>query len=97
MKRLMRYRRAIKLPDIPGDPTKRILEYRLTVPGDKPKRTRLLVQHGLKYQRYEGVCECGKKMGGLFMVNPETGTPVKMECWSCSRAVPIKPVGKEEK
>lgn len=77
-RRLMRWRKALTQPD--------------TAPVEKPKRQRLLVQHGLKYQRYEGVCECGKKMGGLFMVSPETGTPVTMECWSCSRAVPIKPI-----
>lgn len=78
----MRYRKAVTQPD--------------TAPVDKPKRARLLVQHGLKYQRYEGTCEgCGKKMGGLFQVSPETGTPITMECWGCKRAVEIKPVVKE--
>ncbi len=96
MKRLMRYRRAISIPDLPGDPTKRTLEYGLAALVERPKSARLLVQHGLKYQRYEGVCECGKKMGGLFMVSPETGVPITMECWSCSKAVAIKPVGKKE-
>lgn len=85
-KSLMKWRKALTQPD--------------TAPIAKPRRSRLLVQHGLTYQRYEGVCEsCGKTMGGLFMVSPETGVPVVMECWNCKGAVQLtrKPINEEGK
>ena len=90
MSRLMRYRKAITITKPCGERSHPI---DCTCGADaKPKRTWMLVQHGLKYQRYE-TTHCGLVIGGTFQV-PDPERVMEMACPACGKLVALQPKGK---